>query len=90
MTEAPNLSRMIRDVLNQCLTDGMKPPLILCAMSPNGSVLVVRFLGQGGPDKLAQNFDAGGFRLPMSIVVLDQNNEVVWTTVGTTGTLIRQ
>jgi len=26
----------------------------------------------------------------MSIVVLDQNNEVVWTTVGTTGTLIRQ
>ena len=85
-----NVSRMIRDVLNQCLTDGMKPPLILCAMSPNGSVLAVRFLGQGGPDKLAQNFDAGGFRLPMSIVVLDQNNEVVWTTVGTTGTLIRQ
>jgi hypothetical protein len=41
-----NVSRMIRDVLNQCLTDGMKPPLILCAMSPNGSVLVVRFLGK--------------------------------------------
>jgi hypothetical protein len=71
MTEAPNLSRMIRDVLNQCLADGMKAPLILCAMSPNGSVLVMRFLGQGGPDKLAQNFEAGGFRLPMSIVVLE-------------------
>jgi hypothetical protein len=70
-----DVARTIADTIDECLAKGMKPPVIVCVVSPNGSVLVVRFSETGAePDVLAEHFEARGFALPMTVVVVDQNN----------------
>jgi hypothetical protein len=73
-----NLSAWIADVYLEALERGMQPPLIIVAMNLNGSVLVTRWPKEDGdPETLAEHVEAGGFRLPMTFVILDQRNEVL-------------
>jgi hypothetical protein len=66
------------EVLTQCTDNGMALPFIVCAISTNGSVLVVRINGGHGPDTtLAQHFEDDVFKMPMNIVVVDRLGEAV-------------
>jgi hypothetical protein len=81
-----NLSDALAEVLEQCLDRGMQPPLIMVAVSPNGSVSVTRWPEGHDPEPLAEYFEPAGFALPMTLVVVDQRNEavrVVFTAAGT-------
>jgi len=33
---------VLRQCVEQCVEQGMQPPLILCVVSPNGSMMVMR------------------------------------------------
>jgi hypothetical protein len=63
------------EAINRCIENGMKLPFIVCAASPNGSVLAVRFNDGRGPDMLAEHFENHTFTTPLNIMVLDQNGE---------------
>jgi hypothetical protein len=63
------------EILRQCIDNGMKLPFILCAISPNGSVLVTRINEGRGPDTLAQHFEDPGFKTPVNMVVVDHDGE---------------
>jgi hypothetical protein len=72
-----NLTDAIVEVLTECLDRGMRTPLIMCGISPNGSVCAMRWTEGQDPEPLAEHFEPEGFRLPMMLVVLDQRNEAV-------------
>lgn len=56
----------------------MRAPLILCAISPNGSTLIARVYGDGtAADVLAEHYETEGFRLPMTLAVIDQDNKAI-------------
>jgi hypothetical protein len=76
MTETmeKDLVQAIGEILQDCLARGMKAPLIVCAISPNGSVLAMRCPG-GEPDILAEHYEGGSFKLPMTVLILDQDNQ---------------
>lgn len=81
-----DLSVTIAEVLQKCLERGMRLPFILCSASPNGSVLAMRFSGpDAAPDVLAEHYDPAGFRMPMTIMILDQTNEAARVTLDATG-----
>jgi hypothetical protein len=66
------------EVINRCVELGMKLPFIVCAVSPNGSVLAMRVNGGGREsDLLAKHFENQTFMPPLNIMVLDQNGEAV-------------
>ena len=70
------LSDQLTEILTKCQERGMQMPFIACALSPNGGVYCMRVHGGGvAPDILAKHFEPEGFRVPMTIVVVDQNNE---------------
>jgi hypothetical protein len=75
------LDAWLADVLNNCRRTGMVLPYIVSAISPNGNVTVVRMDGEN-VDVLAEHYEGGGSRLPMTITVVDQKNEAVRVTVG--------
>jgi hypothetical protein len=78
----------IVEILRQCEDDGMKFPVILCAVSPNGSIYASRFDGQGRSAALAEHFEGGVF--PMTIMVLDQHNVAAKITINHSGNVVRQ
>jgi hypothetical protein len=59
----------------------MALPFIIVAASANGSVLAVRMTGDGPPETLAAHSQDGGFRVPMTFMVLDQENNAARVTV---------
>jgi hypothetical protein len=71
-----DFSKMLGKILRQCVELGMKLPFIVASISPNGSCLVVRMDGES-PKTLAEHYEPGGFRLPMTIVVIKQDNQAV-------------
>ena len=81
-----DLAMQIAEVLQECISKGMRLPFIMCAASPNGSVLVTRFRFPGTePDILAEHFETGGFRAPITIMILDQSGEARRITVTAAG-----
>jgi hypothetical protein len=80
------LDAWLADVLNNCRRTGMVLPYIVSAISPNGNVTVVRMDGEN-IDVLAEHYEGGGLRLPMTIAVIDHKNEAVRVTVGTNHSL---
>ncbi len=60
-------------------------PFVICAASPNGSVLAIRADGRGNSEILAKHFEPKGVQLPMTIMVLDQQNSAVRVTIDPTG-----
>jgi hypothetical protein len=80
-----DFAAMLGEIFNQCEAQGMQPPLVVCAVAPNGSVLAVRAHGAGKePDILAEHTE-DGVRLPITIVVLDQRNIAIRVTVAADG-----
>ena len=75
-----DLTNFIGTVIRECCEDGMIMPFIVCAVSPNGSVAVSR-IGSGDLEPLAEHYEAHGFRVPMTIVVVDQNNTTAKATI---------
>jgi plastocyanin domain-containing protein len=72
-----DLTEYLREALESCIERGMQPPFILCAASPNGSVICIRASG-GEPEILAEHYDESNmFRAPITIMVLDQTGEAV-------------
>ena len=69
------LQEQFVEALNHCIDAGMKLPFIVCAVSPNGSVLVTRINEGRGPDPLAQHFEDHAFKTPVNIMVVDHNGE---------------
>jgi len=65
----------LAEAMNHCIALGMKPPFILCAVSPNGSVIVMRFNEGRDPDPLAQHFENDTFTMPINIMVVDRSGE---------------
>src|SRR5262249_8748086 len=67
------LSEAMRDVLRQCLEQcleqGMQPPLILCVVSPNGSVMVMRTDGEH-PEILTEHTEGAGFSTRINCMVV--------------------
>jgi hypothetical protein len=80
-----DLRDALTELLQWCGDDGMTFPVIMCAVSPNGSILVNRIDGTGASEVLAQHFEGGGFAVPMTIMVLDQNNVAVKATIDHSG-----
>jgi uncharacterized protein (DUF302 family) len=72
-------------IMRQCKQNGMVLPFIICAARPNGSVLAIRADGRGHSDILAKHFEPKGVQLPMTIMVLDQQNNTVRVTIDPTG-----
>jgi hypothetical protein len=71
------LSENLREVLIACIQRGMQLPLIICAVSPNGSVYCIRCNGESEPDMLAHHVEPEGFRLPVTFMVADQTGASV-------------
>ena len=60
--------------LNACIDRGMQLPFILCAVAPNGSVAAIRTDGVER-ELLVEHIEPEGFRLPITILVLDHAGE---------------
>jgi hypothetical protein len=80
-----DLRNAMSELLQWCGDHGMTFPVIMCAVSPNGSILANRIDGMGGSEVLAQHFEGVGFAVPMTIMVLDQNNVAVKATIDHSG-----
>jgi hypothetical protein len=73
-----NLTEHLIEIFHACEERGMQVPFVLCAASPNGSVLCIRMHGDGtDPDVLAEHYEPEGFQMPVTCMVLDQTGEVV-------------
>ena len=83
------LSVYFEDVFKQCEEGGMIVPFVACAISPDGSVIALRMNGKSDAQVLAAHTDGAGFRLPMTIVVVDRKNEAAKITVDTRGKITR-
>jgi hypothetical protein len=75
-----DLTNYIAAVISECRDDGMVMPFIVCAVSPNGSVAVSR-VGSGDVEPLAEHYESRGFSVPMTIMVVDQENTAAKATV---------
>jgi hypothetical protein len=80
-----DLKELITEVLDECERRGLCLPFILCAISPNGSTISVRLTGEGSAQILSEHFEDEGFALPMTIVVVDRDNEAARVTVTASG-----
>ena len=65
-------------------------PFVACAISPNGSVIALRMDGKSDAQVLAAHTEGAGFRLPMTIVVVDRKNDSAKITIDTTGKITRR
>ena len=71
-------------ILAKCDQRGMVMPFILVSVSRNGSVQVVRVRRDGGEvisEALAWHYEDAQSFLPISCMVLDQNDEVFLDTI---------
>jgi hypothetical protein len=84
-----DLSETLARIVDECAQDGMALPFIVCAASPNGSVLVTRKMNASHTQVLAQHFENGGLKIPMSVMVLDQKNKAVRIVVDEDATITR-
>ena len=62
-----DLSETLARIVDECATDGMTPPFIICAASPNGSAFVARMKNGRHTDVLATHVENGGLKIPMSV-----------------------
>ena len=84
-----DLTNGINEMLKRCEEEGMVFPFIACTISPNGSVLASRMDSIGGAKILAQHSEPDGFKVPLSLVLVDQNNAVARITIDHAGNIAR-
>ncbi len=69
-------------VLRECLRRGMVPPLVFVAASHNGSVLAIRASADDSEiEVLVEHYEDDVFPLPITVMVLDQHDEVTRITM---------
>src|SRR5215471_15692582 len=78
------MDEVLRDVLRQCVEQGMQPPLILCVVSPNGSTMVMRTDGEH-PEILAEHTEGAGFSTPINCMVVDRAGAAAHITIEPSG-----
>jgi hypothetical protein len=79
------LTEILAEVFERCISDGMHLPFVVCAVAPNGSLLAMRMHGDGMKrDMLAEHFEDSVFKLPMTVMVIDRGNEAVRVEEGAT------
>ena len=83
-----DLTNRINEIFKRCEKEGMVLPLIMCAISPNGSVLASRIDSIGCAKILAQHSEPDGFKVPLSLVLVDQNNAVARITIDHAGNIV--
>jgi hypothetical protein len=84
---AKNLSITLEKLMqrfNECVDRGMRPPVIASAISPNGSHLVLPRACNPLGDA---HTEPAGSKLLMTIIILDQNNEMICFQVPATDAL---
>jgi len=87
-TATGDITDAMRATLETCVERGMKLPFVLCSASPNGSVICMRVHGGGiEPEQLCEHFEPEGFRMPVTLIVLDQNSEAARVTITTERTI---
>jgi hypothetical protein len=68
-----SLQEIVTALLEQAAEQGMTPPFIILAVSPNGSATIMRVRGDGTPaDLLAEHYEPEGFRVPLTLALIDQ------------------
>jgi hypothetical protein len=72
-----DLPEILAEIFSQCAEGGMVFPFIACAISPNGNEI------------LAEHYENQPFRLPMTITVVDQKNEVAVVEIDDGGNIVR-
>jgi hypothetical protein len=82
--EHKKMDEVLRDVLRQCVEQGMQPPLILCVVSPNGSTMVMRTDGEH-PEILAEHTEGAGFSTPINCMVVDRAGAAAHITIEPSG-----
>ena len=76
------MATSLDEILKACEKKGMEPPFIFVGASRNGTVVVMRFRGDGSEGEvLAEHIEDEGAQMPITCMVLDQNDEVVRTTI---------
>jgi hypothetical protein len=83
-----DLTNRINEMFKRCEKEGMVFPLIMCTVSPNGSVLASRLNSIGCAKILAQHCEPDGFKVPLSLVLVDQNNAVARITIDHAGNIV--
>jgi hypothetical protein len=83
-----DLTNRINEMFKGCQEEGMVFPVIMCTISPNGSVLASRIDTFGCARILAQHSEPNGFRVPLSLVLIDQNNAVARITIDHAGNIV--
>ena len=83
-----DLTNRINEMFKRCEEDGMVFPLIMCTISPNGSVFASRIDSTGCAKILTQHSEPDGFRVPLSLVLVDQNNAVARITIDHAGNIV--
>jgi len=84
-----DLTNRITEMFKRCEEEGMVFPLIMCTISPNGSVLASRMDSIGYAKILTQHSEPDGFKVPLSLVLVDQNNAVARITIDHLGNVVR-
>jgi len=83
-----DLTNRINEMFKRCEKEGMVFPLIMCTISPNGSVFASRMDSIGCAKILVQHSEPDGFKVPLSLVLVDQNNAVARITIDHTGNIV--
>ena len=73
------------NALSNASSKGMQPPLILCVVSPNGSVMVMRTDGEH-PEILTEHTEGAGFSTPINCMVVDRAGAAAHITIEPSGT----
>ncbi len=72
-----NLLEVLTKILDQCIDDrGMELPLIMCLISHNHSLMVMRINDGVEPDILARNYEGGPIKMPIHVVIVGSDKAV--------------
>jgi hypothetical protein len=83
-----DLTNRMNEMFKRCEEEGMVFPLVMCTISPNGSVLAGRMDSIGCVKILAQHSESDGFKVPLSLVLVHQNNAVARITIDHAGNIV--
>ncbi len=79
-----SLAEMLRDALQLCIDNGLEMPFTLAVIAGNASALVMRTDGESA-EMLAEHIEGGKFRIPIHVLVTDQNGEAARILIGPGG-----
>ena len=76
--------KVLHDIIQVVMGWFDYPPLILCVVSPNGSVMVMRTDGEH-PEILTEHTEGAGFSTPINCMVVDRAGAAAHITIEPSG-----